>query len=154
MKRMIIFLLVGIVLVSCSNQDKVTKGTTLTTMPDGFKPIQVEVIRLDPLKQFKTSEFAKTITANNQVEGLFKLITALPLFPEGYVHCPMDNGVEYKLAFKDAEEQIIPAKVRATGCQQVEINNQIYWGLGSNGIGFMSLLIEALGLTREEFRGT
>ena len=110
------------------------------------------VKRKDPLHQSNTG-FEKSIQDKAVVKKLYEKIISLPPFPQGSIHCPNDNGVEYELTFTLASKSISKAMVRATGCQGVTMNEKTYWAIEPKGSGFRALLEHALRLNDDEFMG-
>jgi hypothetical protein len=109
------------------------------------------VKRLDPLHQSDTV-FEKSIQNKADVKRLYEKILSLPPLPQGTIHCPDDNGVEYELTFTLASKTVSKAMVSATGCQGMTMNDKTYWAMEPKGNGFRALLEHALGLNDDEFR--
>ncbi|QHW33827.1 hypothetical protein GZH47_25540 [Paenibacillus rhizovicinus] len=129
-----------IVLTSC-------KQSSTNTQPDKLiQPDKVVVERLDPLHQ-SAVHFEKSVADKEVVETLYDKILSLPLFPQGPINCPNDNGVQYELTFTLESQKVSKAVVRATGCQGITMNDKTYWAMEPKGNGFIALLMHDIGLS-------
>lgn len=86
----------------------------------------------------------RTITNPHTVHRLFRLLSAMPPFPRGVMHCPVDFGVSYNLTFYRGSVTDMVAKVDAAGCQGATVNGQQRWAARGP---FFSVLSKTLGIS-------
>jgi hypothetical protein len=94
-----------------------------------------------------------TVTHSASVREVAEALCALPVFPGG-MHCPMDLGIVYHLAFSASGQRFRTVSVDATGCQIVRGMGTLLW-VGRSP-RFWSTLGEAMRLTHADnatFRG-
>ncbi|MDG0814018.1 hypothetical protein [Cohnella rhizosphaerae] len=143
----ILICLVFYLLTSCSDSSTTPHADMLSPKPESAMLI---VKRLDPLHQSDT-EFEKSIQDEADVKKLYEKISSLPSFPQTFISCPADNGVEYEMTFIFPSQSASKASVRATGCQQVMMNEKTYWAMEPKGNGFIALLEHVLRLNNDQF---
>jgi hypothetical protein len=125
--------------------------TSCNESSSNTQPDILVVKRLDPLHQSDTG-FEKSIQDKGEVKKLYDKILSLPSFPQGTIHCPADNGVQYELSFTLASMSVSKVMVRATRCQGVTLNEKTYSTMEPKGNGFRTLLEHAIGLNEIQFR--
>lgn len=73
------------------------------------------------------------ITDGERIRKLYAETLSLPLFPRG-THCPMDNGVEYRLRFSEGDALVLEATAKATGCREVSLSDgRVLWAASPQG---------------------
>ncbi|REE86248.1 hypothetical protein A8990_111145 [Paenibacillus taihuensis] len=128
---------------SSSNQDQ--------PVPEQDQPYLI-VDRQDPLHNLSNGEFERTIKDITAIQGIIDRLDALPAFPKDIVHCPLDNGVNYELQFKNIYQDR-GVTITATGCQQVKIDGEEYWAMEPRGKGFRAFIMGVLGMTEQQYSG-
>lgn len=128
---------------SSSNEDQLE--------PDQAQPYLIAE-RHDPLHNSSNGEFEQTIKDFGAIQGIIDRLDALPAFPQDIVHCPLDNGVNYELHFKNIYQDR-DITITASGCQQVTIDGKAYWAMEPKGKGFRAYVMQVLGMTEQQFSG-
>lgn len=117
----------------------------------------VIVDQADPLHNMGGREmFHKEIRDANVASELYMRLTELPKMPDGIVHCPLDNGMNFTFDFRDAAGKSIHiVKVEATGCRQVQIDDggAVRWMVGPKADGTLNYVRQVLGLKEDQFTG-
>ncbi len=92
----------------------------------------------------------QTITHSSTASRLASDIQTLPPFPSDTMHCPIDFGTSYRLAFKGGSASATwTADVAVLGCQRVNLSDgRILWAVNSSKL--FGDLGAALGLAPDE----
>lgn len=131
--------------------------TTSTTTPvTASTPLCQSVPHLDRLVVRRRDAFPQnqmrfsfrseeTVSHPRSVREVAEALCALPVFPGG-VHCPVDLGIVYHLAFFASGQRFHIVSVDATGCQIVRGMGTPLWAARSPK--FWHTLGNAMGLTK------
>ncbi|AZN42819.1 hypothetical protein [Paenibacillus albus] len=149
-KIMLALCILAVFLSACSSGD--SQDQKSEQMGDQ-KPVLI-VDRNDPLHNLADAPFHADVSEAAQIGKLMAQLKQLPPFPKEMVHCPLDNGVSYKLTFKNIDGGNLEAEVTATGCQQVKVGeDNVLWAMEPKGKGFRANLMHVLGMTEQQFDG-
>jgi hypothetical protein len=109
--------------------------------------LSVHVLRTSAFPQNHIPYLEKTVTDLAQAQALYDAAQALPLPPKdaGAIHCPIDLGVAYDLAFTRGPTQAAWAIIKAGGCNDVTLNGVLRWALGQTH--FWTTFANALGMS-------
>ena len=129
--------LLTVVTVSCANRST-TSGTSPSLSPD-----RVHVLRVSTLAQVKSVPFEISVTDPTRVQQLYQAMQALPKFPANTViHCPLDDGIKYRLDFFQSSTLLSQAILDASGCRALHLTttdirrtNDAFWSLLAKVLG-------------------
>jgi hypothetical protein len=74
-----------------------------------------------------------TVTDPAKARSVAAAACALPPMPSGWMSCPADSGLTYRLLFSISGRELAPVSVDATGCGAVRGLGQTRWTARSPG---------------------
>jgi hypothetical protein len=95
-----------------------------TTSPVNPSAAHLTITRTNPLHQPGVSDFTKTASNSSSLTLLHDINSLKPVPSNAVFNCPNDDRVNYVFTFTNPT---LKASASATGCQQMNINDKVYF---------------------------